>query len=150
MFCMNNTQGRGVHGEGSERGGEWVTTLSSQITGQRADSVHPQRDFAPFSSFNPKSISWRALWQERSRGMLGDGCEIRSARTQHSTNCIKQGNLKRAQGFCPWSPSQEGARDQSASARRGLPSKGEARALHHQPRPSIDLDHALLRALPFH
>ena len=34
----------------------------------------------------------------------------------------------------------EGARDQSSSARRGLPSKGEPRALHHQPRPSIDLD----------
>ena len=31
-------------------------------------------------------------------------------------------------------------RPQSASARRGLPSKGEARALHHQPRPCIDLD----------
>ena len=27
--------------------------------------------------------------------------------------------------------------------RGGLPSKGEARALHHQPRPSINLDHAL-------
>ena len=43
--------------------------------------------------------------------------------------------------MCPWSPMQEGARDQSASACRGLPSKGEARALHHQPRPSIDPYH---------
>ena len=51
--------------------------------------------------------------------------------TRHNTNCIKRGKVKRAQGCCPWSPSQEGARDQSASARRGLPSKGEARALHH-------------------
>jgi len=71
---------------------------------------------------------------------------MRSARTRHNTNCIKRGNIKRAQCCCPWSPSQEGARDQSASARRGLPSKGEARALHHQPRPSIDLDHALPRS----
>jgi hypothetical protein len=38
----------------------------------------------------------------------------------------------------------EGSRDQSSSACRGLPSKGEARALHHQPRPNLDLDHALL------
>jgi hypothetical protein len=53
------------------------------------------------------------------------------------------GNIKRAQGCGPWTPSQEDATDQSASARRGLPSEGEARALHHQPRPSIDLDHAL-------
>ena len=52
-------------------------------------------------------------------------------------------NPKRAQGCSPWSPPQGGARDQSASARRGLPSKGGARALHHQPRPSIDLVHAL-------
>ena len=29
------------------------------------------------------------------------------------------------------------------SARRGLPSKGEARAPHHRPSPSLDLDHAL-------
>jgi hypothetical protein len=30
---------------------------------------------------------------------------------------------------------------------RGLPSKGEARAPHHRPCPSIDLDHALHGAL---
>jgi hypothetical protein len=45
-------------------------------------------------------------------------------------------NIEGAQGCCPWSPPQEGARDQSSSARRGLPSKGEARALHHQPAPA--------------
>jgi len=38
-------------------------------------------------------------------------------------NCIKQ-DYRRSTGFCPWSPSQEGARDQSSFARRGLPSKG--------------------------
>jgi len=56
-------------------------------------------------------------------------------------------NIKRAQGCCPWSPPQEGARDQSSSARRGLPSKGEARALHHQPAPASTLTIALLFAL---
>jgi hypothetical protein len=64
---------------------------------------------------------------------LEGGCEIRSAITRHNTNCIKQGNITREQGCCPWSPPQGGARDQSASARRGLPSKGEALELHHQP-----------------
>ncbi len=48
-------------------------------------------------------------------------------------------NIKRAQGFCPWSPSREGARDQSSFMRRGLPSKGEARAIHHQPAPALTL-----------
>ena len=48
-------------------------------------------------------------------------------------------NIKRAQGSCPWRPPQEGARGQSSSARRGLPSKGEARALHHQPAPALTL-----------
>ncbi len=56
-----------------------------------------------------------------------------------NTTSIKRGNIKRAQGFCPWSPPQEGARDQSSSAHRGLPSKGDARALHHQPAPALTL-----------
>jgi len=52
-------------------------------------------------------------------------------------------NIKRAQGCCPRSPSREVARDQSSFTSRGLPSKGEARALHHQPAPTPGLDHAL-------
>jgi len=56
-------------------------------------------------------------------------------------------NIEGAQGCCPWSPPQEGARDQSSPARRGLPSKGEARALHHQPAPALTLTIALLFAL---
>jgi len=88
------------------------------------------RDFAPF----PPSTH-RAFHGERADkndcGGLGDGCEVRSVKTRHNTNCINQGNIKQAQGCCPWSPPQGGARDQSASARRGLPSKGEARALNH-------------------
>ena len=47
--------------------------------------------------------------------------------------------IKRVQGFCPWSPPQESVRNQSSSARRCLPSKGEARALHHQPAPALTL-----------
>ncbi len=119
-----------------------VTTLCLEATGQRAGSVHLAERLCSFSS-----STHRAFHGERAgkndRGGLGDRCEIRSARTRHHTNCSKQGNVKRAQGCRPWSPPQGGARDQSASARRGLPSRREARALHHQPRPSIDLDHAL-------
>jgi hypothetical protein len=122
--------------------GERAKTLSWQITGQRADSVHLVEKLCPFYLLDIQRHSWRASGQEGPRG-IGSGCEVHSARTRHNTNCIKRGNIKRAQGCCPWSPPQGGARDQSASARRGLPSKGEARALHHQPRPSIDLDHAL-------
>ena len=89
-----------------------------------------RRNFAPF----PPSTQ-RAFHGERADksdcGGLGDRCEIRSAKTRHNTNCINQGNIKQAQGCCPWSPPQGGARDQSASARRGLPSRREARALHH-------------------
>jgi hypothetical protein len=78
-----------------------------------------RRDFAPFSS-----STHRAFHGERAgkndRGGLGleDGCKVRSARTRYNTKCINQGNIKRAQGCCPWSPPQGDARDQSASASR--------------------------------
>jgi hypothetical protein len=75
----------------------------------------------------------RGHWGPRG---IGSVCEIHSARTRTHTVL----HMKRAQGFCPWSASQEGARGQSSSARRGLPSKGEARA-RSPSRPS--LDHAL-------
>jgi hypothetical protein len=46
---------------------------------------------------------------------------------------------KRARDFYPstLSPSQEGSRDQRSFTRRGLPSKGEVRALHHHPVPAL-------------
>jgi len=119
-----------------------VTRLVCRMPCSGQAQCTSRRDFAPFTP-----STHRAFHGERADksgcGGLGDGCEVRSAKTRHNTNCFNQGNIKRAQGCCPWSPPQGGARDQSASARRGLPCMGEARALHHQPRPSIDLDHAL-------
>jgi len=110
------------------RGGKRATTLSLQDTVQLAGSVHLAEKLCPFSPLNP----FHGERADKSDcGGLGDGCEVRSAKTRHNTNCINQGNIKQAQGCCPWSPPQGGARDQSASARRGLPSKGEARALNH-------------------
>jgi hypothetical protein len=72
----------------------------------------------------------------RARGRCGVGSrariyiynyEIHSAREDDATQTVL--NIKRAQGFCPWIPPQEGARGQSSSARHDLPSKGSARAL---------------------
>ena len=113
-----------------------------RLAGSGQAQCTSRRDFAPFISSTLRAYHGERAGKSDGRGLAG-GCEIHSARTQHNTNCIKQGNIKRAQGCCPWSPPQGSARDQSSSARQGLPSKGEARALHHQPRPSIDLDHAL-------
>jgi len=78
----------------------------------------------------------RARGHRGPRG-IGSGCEINSAREENATKTVL--NINRAQGCCPWSPSREGALDQSSSACRGLPSKGEARALHHQPAPALTL-----------
>ena len=80
--------------------------------------------------------STRARRHGEPRG-IGSGCEIHSAREEDTTQTVL--NIEGAQGCSPWSPPQEGARDQSSSARRGLPSKGEARALHHQPAPASTL-----------
>ena len=87
--------------------------------------------------------STRARRHGEPRG-IGSGCEIHSAREEDTTQTVL--NIEGAQGCSPWSPPQEGARDQSSSARRGLPSKGEARALHHQPAPALTLTIALLFA----
>ena len=92
--------------------------------------------------------STRARRHGEPRG-IGSGCEIHSAREEgRDTNCIKY--RRSARRFGPWSPPQEGARDQSSSVRQGLPSKGEARALHHQPAPALTLTIALLSALYRH
>jgi hypothetical protein len=110
-------------------------SLSLQDTVQRAGSVHLAERLCSFSPSTQRAFHGERAADKSDCGGLGeagDECEVRSARTRHNTNCINQGNVKRAQGCCPWSPPQGGARDQSASARRGLPSKGEARALHHQ------------------
>jgi hypothetical protein len=72
----------------------------------------------------------QACKSDRRGSAVGAGYVVRGHDT---TQTVLNKDIKRAQGFCPWSPSQEGARDQGSSARRGLSSKGEARALHHQP-----------------
>ena len=65
-----------------------VTTLCLEATGQRAGSVQLSERLCSFSS-----STHRASHGERAgkndRGGLGDGCEIRSARTRHNTSCSK-------------------------------------------------------------
>ena len=99
------------------------------------------RNFAPFSSSTFKTIHGEQAGK-RDRGGSAVGAR-HIVREHDTTQPVLNKDIKRAQGVCPWSPSQEGARGQGSSACRGTPSRGEARALHHQPRPSIDLDHAL-------
>ena len=64
---------------------------------------------------------------------------ICAVREHNTSQPVLNNNIKRAQGVCPWSPSQEGARDQGSVACRGTPSRGEARTIHHQPVPVLTL-----------
>ena len=102
-------------------------------TGQRADSVHLVEKLCSFYHLDiHRHPRERAGMGECGGSAVGARYIVRG-REDATQNVF---NIKRAQGCCPWSPPQEGARGQSSSARRGLPSKGEARALHHQPAPA--------------
>jgi hypothetical protein len=117
---------------------ERATLLSLQTTGQRTCSVHLAERICTFYLLNPQSISWRARGQK----VTAEGWRMGTryvVRGHNATQPVLNKEIKRAQGFCPWGPPREGARDQSSSARRGPPSKGEARALHHQPAPALTL-----------
>ena len=124
--------------------GKRAKTLSLQETGQRADSVHPvERSHSFYHLDIHRHPCERAGIGDRGGSAVGAKYIVRGRRDTTQTVL----NIKRAQGSCPWSPPQEGARDQSSSARRGLPSKGRARALLHQPAPALTLTIALLSAL---
>ena len=120
-------------------GGKRVKALSLQETGQRADSVHLVEKLCSFYHLDIHRHSReRAGMGECGGSAVGARYIVRGGTTRHNCTVLNK-NIEGAQGFCPWSPSQEGARDQSSSARRGLPSKGEARALHHQTTPGSTL-----------
>ena len=119
-----------------ERGeGKRVKTLSLQGCTE-SDSVHPVEKLCSFYHLDIHRHSRdRAGMGDRGGSAVGAKYIVRGRKDTTQTVL----NIERAQGCCPWSPSQEGARGQSSSARRGLPSKGEARALHHQPAPALTL-----------
>ncbi len=117
----------------------WATTLSLQVPGQRTGSVHPMEKLCSFYPLDHhRHTRERAGMRDRGGSAVGARYIVRGGTTRHNCTVLNK-NIEGAQGFCPWSPSQEGARDQSSSARRGLPSKEEARALHHQPAPASTL-----------
>ena len=117
-------------------GGKRVKALSLQETGQRADSVHPVERSHSFYHLDIHTHPCeRAGMGECGGSAVGARYIVRGRKDTTQTVL----NIKRAQGCCPWSPPQGGARGQSSSARRGLPSKGRARALLHQPAPASTL-----------
>jgi hypothetical protein len=91
--------------------------LVCRIPGSGQAQCFSRRHFAPFTSSTHRAFHGECAGNSDS-GRLAGGCEIRSATTQTQTVINKE--IKRAQGFCPWSPSQEpeghGAGDQSSSA----------------------------------
>ena len=122
-------------------GGEGRAGQNAQFagTGQRADSVHLVEKLCSFYPLeHHRHTRERAGMRDRGGSAVGARYIVRGGTTRHNCTVLNK-NIEGAQGLCPWSPSQEGARDQSSSARRGLPSKGEARALHHQPAPASTL-----------
>ena len=101
--------------------GKRAKTLSLQETGQRADSVHPvERSHSFYHLDIHRHPCERAGIGDRGGSAVGAKYIVRGRRDTTQTVL----NIEGAQGCSPWSPPQEGARDQSSSARRGLPSKG--------------------------
>ena len=80
-----------------------VTRLVCRMPCSGQAQCTSRRDFAPFSSSTHRVFHGERVGNNDHEG-LGDGCEVRSAKTRHNTNCIQQGNIDRAQGCCLWSP----------------------------------------------
>ena len=79
-------------------------------------------------------------------GGLAGGCEIRNARTQHNTNCIKQGNKTSAR-LLPLE-SLAGRSGSKFFCVPGPAVQGRSSRAPSPARPSFDFDHALPRCAP--
>jgi hypothetical protein len=119
---------------GAGRGGQHSVR---RLSGSGQVQCTSWRNFAPFPSSTFKTIHGEQAGK-RDRGGSAVGAR-HIVRERDTTQPVLNQDIKRAQGVCPWSPSQEGARGQGSSACRGTPSRGEARALHHQPVPALTL-----------
>jgi hypothetical protein len=93
-----------VPGGGREAGAARCPVASKQrlvwrLPGSGQAQCTSRRDFAHVSS-----STHRAFHGERAgkndHGGLGDGCEIRSAKTRHNRNCIEQGNRRSRSRHC--------------------------------------------------
>jgi hypothetical protein len=139
-------------GGGGGGGGSGPQHSVRRLPGSGQAQCTSWRNFAPFSSSTFKNIHGEQAGKRDRGGSEVGALEAPSARTSavrfparhivrehHTTQPVLNKDIKRAQGVCPWSPSQEGARGQGSSACWGTPSRGEARALHHQPFPALTL-----------
>ena len=127
--------------------GEWVTTLSlvGLVSGTKLRRVGRNTQFggagsgqvtdtfsAPLGEtlllFPPQPYSIIQRARDRA-GSAGVGGWVVEEEKIKSARLLPLESLHLA----------EGGRDQSSCARRGLPPKGEARALHHQPAPASTL-----------
>ena len=78
---------------------------------------------------------------------LADGYEIRSARTQRNTTCIKQGNKTSARLLPLGSPAR-GCSGSKFFCAPGSAVQGRSSRAPSPARPSVDFDHALPRCAP--
>ena len=96
------------------------------------------RNFAPFSSSTFKTIHGEQAGK-RDRGGSAVGAR-HIVREHDTTQPVLNKDIKRAQGqTAPGVPRKRVLGGQGSSACRGTPSRGEARALHHQPVPALTL-----------
>jgi hypothetical protein len=114
--------------------------------GHRADSVHPTEKLCSFYHLDIQRHSRERAGIGDRGGSAVDAKYIVRGRKDTTQTVL---NIKRVQGFCPWSPSREGVRDQSSftiyatgPAVQGRSSRAPSPARH-----SLDLDHALPFAL---
>jgi hypothetical protein len=74
--------------------------LICRIPGSGQAQCTSRRDFAPFSSSTHRAFHGEHAGKSDGGGLAG-GCEARSARTRHNTNCIKEGNIKTSARLLP-------------------------------------------------
>ena len=131
------------------RKGQWRLSISLQGGGasrpqcsvrslpDSGQANEPREKLCSFSLLDIQIHSGERA-DKRDRGGSGVGAKY-IVRGHDTTQTVLNKNIKREEGNCSWSPSREGARGQSSSACRGLPSEGEACAIHHQPAPALTL-----------
>ena len=87
------------------------TILSLKVNGQRADSVHLAEKLCSFYHLDIQRHS-RKRAGKGDRGGSAVGAKYIVRGRKDTTQTVL--NIERAQGCCPWSPPQEGARGQKS------------------------------------
>jgi len=112
-------EGRGTGGGGGETGEHSIRRPQHSVRrlpGSGQVQCTSWRNFAPLSSSTFKTIHGEQ-GGKRERG--GSAVRARHIVREHdTTQPVFNKDIQRAQGVCPWSPSQEGARARSSSSSR--------------------------------